>query len=302
MRVAATASALILSLAGAGCASSVASGSGKLRVVTAFYPVQFVAARVGGDLVEVSNLTPPGGEPHDLELRPSDVRALRQADVILYLADGFQPALEDAIKALPGRSRAIDLLAGLPLKAPVGKNEENVTVDPHVWLSPSLMARLVDRIRDALASKLPGRAAEFERKAAALKTDLGMLDIEYRAKLSHCALREFFTSHAAFAYLAERYGLRQVAITGLSPEAEPSPARLREVAGLARANHATTIFFETLVSPRVAQTVARIVGANTAVLDPIEGLTNSERTAGGDYFSVMRSNLDSLARGLECAA
>jgi len=289
-------SALILILAAAACAGGTAKDSGKPRVITAFYPIEFAARHVGGTFIDVKNLTPPGGEPHDLELRPSDVISMRGADLVLYFDSGFQPAIEDAIDTMPDRSKVVDLLSGLPLKTPSGENEENLQADPHVWLSPVLMQKLVDGVTEALVKRLPSKATEIRAAAEALGSDLIALDHEFRTKLSSCERRKIFTSHAAFAYMAEQYGLSQIAISGLSPEAEPSSERLLQIARQAKEAHATTIFFETLVSPRVAQAVARIVGAKTAVLDPIEGLPSTS----GDYFSVMRSNLKNLVEALGC--
>lgn len=291
--------AALLALSAAGCGGE-AGRSTRLRVVAAFYPLQEIVSRLGAELVAVTNVTPPGAEPHDLELRPSDVRRLRGAGLVLYLGRGFQPALEDAIGSLPDRSRAVDLLAGLPLKRSSG-DDEGLSADPHVWLSPPLMRRMSDAVAGVLAGSLPSHAAGIRSRASALADSLAALDREYRAKLARCARRELFTSHTAFSYLADEYGLTQIAITGLSPEAEPSPKRLQEVARLARAHGATTIFFETLVSPRVAQAVARIVGARTAVLDPIEGPTREQRAAGAGYLSIMRSNLTTLSEALGCA-
>jgi zinc transport system substrate-binding protein len=292
---------VVVAIVGVACSSNkTPAASGKLKVVTAFYPIELAARRVGGRFVDVSNLTPPGGEPHDLELKPSDVTSIRSADLILYFGEGFQPAVDDVIKGMSDKSKVIDLLSGMPLKPPSGENEENLTVDPHVWLSPVLMQRLVDEVRDALVKALPSHEAEFRAATGTLGTELSTLDGEFRVQLGSCARKEIFTSHAAFAYMADRYGLKQVAISGLTPESEPSSKRLQEIARQAEQDHATTIFFESLVSPRISETVARIVGAKTAVLDPIEGLTADEASAGADYFSVMRANLKNLVKALDC--
>ncbi|MFN2641693.1 MAG: metal ABC transporter substrate-binding protein [Actinomycetota bacterium] len=290
---------LLAFLAGA-CSSSKAGDAAKLRVVTAFYPIELAARRIGGSFVAVTNLTPPGGEPHDVELRPSDIRSLQSADVVLYFADGFQPAVEDALKSLPGKSVAVDLLEGLPLKTSGAGSEEGLTVDPHVWLSPALMQKIADKITAVLAENVSAHADEVRSASAAFAKDLSAIDDAYRMKLAQCARGEIFTAHAAFDYLAQQYGLEQIAISGLTPEAEPSSKRLQQIADRARRAHATTIFFETLVSPRVAEAVARIVGARTAVLDPIEGLTREEHAAGADYVSIMRSNLNNLVEALDC--
>jgi zinc transport system substrate-binding protein len=277
------AAVLALAMASAGCGGSGASPERGLDVVAAFYPLAEAARRVGGPFAQVHDITPTGVEPHDLELKPSDVGLIRSADLILYLGRGFQPALEDAIEAIPNRSAAVDLLEGLPLKKGV---EDGEATDPHVWLDPLLMIRIVERV-------VEGRALTY-------KTSLEELHRSFEDTLRTCVRREIVTAHAAFGYLAARYGFEQIAISGLSPEAEPSPRRLEEVAGIAKERGVKTIFFETLVSPRVAETVARVVRARTAVLNPIEGLTEDQRIAGENYVSLMRANLTELALGLQC--
>jgi zinc transport system substrate-binding protein len=259
----------------AGCGGG--TGSAATTVVAAFYPLAFAAQQIGGDGISVRNLTPPGVEPHDLELAGSDIRTIADAGLVLYLGQDFQPALEDAIDSTS--ANAVDLLG--PGKAK----------DPHVWLDPIRYAALAERIGKEL-----DRGSEAERLAAKLRA----LDSEFRRGLSHCERKEIVTSHAAFGYLAARYGLEQVAITGIAPEAEPTPRELESVVHEVQAVGATTVFFETLVSPRLAETVAREVGAKTAVLDPLEGLTEQETNAGEDYFSVMRENLAALRKGLGC--
>jgi zinc transport system substrate-binding protein len=289
---------VLLGLAGASCGRTTGSTGGALRVVAAFYPIAFAAEQIGGPAVAVHDLTPAGAEPHDLELRPSDLARLRDAGVVLYLGGGFQPAVEDALKTRSDTKGLVDVLSGLPLHP--GGGPENLTFDPHVWLDPVLMRTIADRIATALAAARPSERTEFGRRVVDLDRRLTALDGEYRRALVGCKRHDVVTSHAAFGYLAAEYGLTQIAITGLAPEAEPSPKRLAEVAKLARDRGATTIFFETLVSPRVAQAVARTVGAETDVLDPIEGLTDAERKAGVDYFSIMRKNLAAIVRALGC--
>jgi len=249
--------------------------------VASFYPLAFAAEQVGGPGLNVENLTPPGAEPHDLELSPIDAAALRDARLVLLLGDGFQPQLEDAAGGGDNVLRLLDT-PGLDV-LPNG--------DPHVWLDPLRYARIVMRIGEAL-----GR----EQAAAQLVSRLRELDAEYRSGLADCARHEIVTSHEAFAYLAQRYGLEQIPITGLSPEAEPQPADLAHVVQLVEERGVTTIYYETLVSPRIAETVARETGATTAVLDPIEGLTKDEIAAGDDYFTRMRANLRALEEGLGC--
>jgi zinc transport system substrate-binding protein len=262
-----------------GCGAGAGAGSGRETVVAAFYPLAYAAELAGGTRVHVDNLTPSGAEPHDLELTPGAVAKIQRADVVLYLGHGFQPAVADAVDGASGR--AVDLLDGLPLRAR----------DPHVWLDPVLYARIVRRVGTVLR-----RPARVAAPIARLHT----LDRDYRRGLAHCTRREIVTSHAAFGYLAQRYRLRQVAITGVTPESEPTARELARVVSVVRRTKATTIFFETLLSPRLADTVAREAGARTAVLDPIEGLTASEQAHGDTYFTLMRRNLAALRRALAC--
>jgi len=257
-------------------------------VVAAFYPLAFAAERIGPSSLHVANMTPPGAEPHDLELTPRAVAQIERASVVLYLSHGFQPAVADAVRNASGR--AIDVLRGLPLHPATGQ-EGGLTADPHVWLDPVLFARIVRRV----GAVLPRPVLE-----AGLLAQLRTLDRDYRAGLARCTRRDIVTSHAAFGYLAQRYGLAQVAITGLTPESEPSPKQLARVVRLVRRTHATTVFFERLVSSRLADTVAREVGARTAVLDPIEGLTPSEQARGATYVTLMRQNLTALRKALGC--
>jgi zinc transport system substrate-binding protein len=265
-----------------GCGGGSAGSPAKETVVASFYPLAYAAEEVGNGGVDVENLTPAGAEPHDLEVSPQDVAAIREADLVLLLGDGFQPQLEDAAGTGKKVLRLLDT-PGLALR-PDG--------DPHVWLDPLRYAKIVGRI---------GQALQRPDAAARLQARLRDLDGEYRTGLAHCERHEIVTSHEAFGYLAERYGLEQVAITGLSPEVEPEPAKLQQVVELVRERGITTIYFETLVSPRIAETVARETGAKTAVLNPIEGLTKNEISQGENYFSLMRTNLRTLREGLGCS-
>ncbi len=282
LRIALGAGLVLALLLLAGC------GAGRrASVVTAFYPLAYAAQTIAGPAVTVENLTPPGAEPHDVELTPRQVVALDRAKVVLFLSHGFQPAVEQAVRGASGTT--LDALAGLPLR--VGVGDETGKTDPHVWLDPLLFARIAGRIGGVLGKPRP---------AAALAARLGRLDAEYRAGLAHCRRHAFVTSHAAFGYLAARYHLRQIAITGLDPESEPSPAKLAALARLVRREQIKTVFFERLASPRLAQTVARAAGAKTAVLDPIEGLTPDEARHGATYLTIMRANLRALRLALGC--
>lgn len=290
----------VASLTGCGTDNSSAASSGKVDVVAAFYPFAFVAQQVGGDEVTVDNLTKPGAEPHDLELTPRQVLAISEADLAIYLK-GFQPSVDEAIQQnKPAHTLEVSTVVPLTRPAPPeedakDQNRAHLSGDPHIWLDPTKLATVARAVGDQLAAVDPAHAADFRAKAAALVTRLDGLDADLRAGLRNCRQKEFVTSHAAFGYFAERYGLEQIAIAGLSPEAEPAPARIQQIQREVEERGITTIFFETLVSPDLADTIARDTGATTAVLDPIEGIKDPSRD---DYFSVMRANLGALRKAL----
>ncbi|WP_433282826.1 metal ABC transporter substrate-binding protein [Micromonospora sp. CA-244673] len=305
-RALAAATAALLTLGGLAACSGDGGGSDpdRVDVVAAFYPLQFLAEKIGGDAVAVTSLAKPGAEPHDLELNPRQVGQVADAELIVYLS-GFQPAVDEAVEQ-NGGDRAFDVAGVQPLldaaagghqhEGEAGHEEESGGKDPHLWLDPTRLATAGDRLAERLGKADPGRAGDFTARAAALRAELTGLDADYTRGLATCQRREIVTSHTAFGYLADHYRLEQVGITGLSPDAEPAPQHLAEVAEEAREHGATTIFFETLVSPKIAETVAREVGARTAVLDPIEG-----RPADGDYLSAMRTNLQTLRTALDCS-
>jgi zinc transport system substrate-binding protein len=292
----------LLALLATSCASSGASdegSTGTLDVVAAFYPVQEAAQRVGGKLVDVTDLTAPGVEPHDLELTPDQVEAIATADVVLYLGAGFQPAVQDAIGDAEGV--AVDLLARLPTVEPPSGSEEGFSVDPHVWLDPVLYAQMVEEVRAGLARAAPEDASAFRTNADVFSQELSRLADDYRSGLAACERTLIVTNHAAFGYLADEYGLTQDAIAGLAPDAEPSAQRLAELKDLVERHGVTTIFTEDLVSPKVAETLAGEAGVRTAVLHTIEGLTDEEVAAGDDYGSQMQENLSTLRTALGCS-
>ena len=293
MRLAAALVFVVLVVAGCGGNDS----SSQREIVAAFYPLAWATQQVAPDDVHVVNLTPPGAEPHDLELSARDVERVREADLVLYLDRGFMPALEDAVE---GDENAIDLLAGESLlegadeyghEAQGDETDEEHELDPHIWLDPQRFARVARQIATALGNA---------EAAADVIAELERLDEEYRAGLADCERREIVTSHAAFGYLADAYDLEQIALTGISPEAEPSPRALEELVDEVREHDATTVFFETLVSPRLAETVAREADVETTALDPIEGLSQEALDDGEDYLSVMRENLGVLRDALGC--
>jgi zinc transport system substrate-binding protein len=287
----------LLALAAASCSSSDDGGSEPttLSVVASFYPLAEAADRVGGGLVDVSNLTPAGVEPHDLELTPDQVEAIGTADLVVYLGGGFQPAVEEAVADAEGV--VVDALSSVEtMPAPPGEAEGGLSVDPHVWLDPTLYARIAGAIAEALTGADADSASTFDANNDDFSGELDAIDSEYRNALASCERRQIVTNHAAFGYLAAAYDLEQIAISGLEPDAEPTPDRLAELADLVERDDITTIFTEELVPPDVAQTLADEVGVKTAVLYTLEGAPEG----GGDYGSAMRENLDTLRTALGC--
>jgi zinc transport system substrate-binding protein len=279
-------------VAGAAGCSAEAGSSGRPEVVASFYPLYEAAFRVGGARAEVTNLTPPGVEPHDVELATDDVDLLEGADVVVYAGLGFQPGVEEFAERSDGV--AVDVLEDLAL---LPSDEGR---DPHVWLDPELMEVIVRRTESALVRADAGGAMTYRRNADAYVEELRDLDADFERGLAECERGTIVVSHAAFGYMASAYGLRQEAITGISPEAEADPARLDELADLVESRGVTTIFTETLVSPALAETLAREVGVRTDVLNPIEGLTEEQQAAGEDYISLQRENLAKLREALGC--
>lgn len=282
-----------------GCSTHTPSDQSRLSVVVAFYPFQYVAEQVGGDQVNVTSLTHPGVEPHDLELTAKQVASVASADLVIY-EKTFQAAVDAAVEQQHPK-RVVDAAAIVPLRATTGfEAEEGPTsaLDPHTWLDPNSLITYAHAVADQLGQARPDQAPNFRARADALAASLTALDGEFRTGLAQCQRKVFVTSHAAFGYLAERYDLEQVGITGLSPDAEPTPTRLAEVQKVAQAKGVTTIFSETLASPALANALAKDLNLKTDVLDPLEGITDQSR--GTDYPSVMRSNLTALKTANGC--
>jgi zinc transport system substrate-binding protein len=271
-----------------------------LTVTAAFAPVAAAAEAIGGECVVVTNLTPPGVEPHDLELTPDDAAAIASAGIVLYMGSGFQPAVEDALGDAEGVTADVLALAETVPATPE-EADGGLAVDPHVWLDPGLWADVMPRLGAVMADAAPQADCDFAANAAAYAKELETIDEAYSAGLADCSTTVLVTNHAAFGYLASAYGLTQEAISGLQPEAEPTPARLAELKELVEANGVTTIFTEELVSPDVAETLADEAGVRTAVLDTLEGATAGSGEAGDDYGSRMRTNLKTLRSALGCS-
>ncbi|MFM8240604.1 MAG: metal ABC transporter substrate-binding protein [Actinomycetota bacterium] len=279
--IAAATAALGLTLSA--CGGSAATD--RPTVVAAFYPLAYAAQQVGGDAIDVIDLTPPGAEPHDLELTAQQVAQIAEADLVLYIP-GFQPAVDEAVAQQAG-DRALDVTQGIDL----------IPGDPHVWLDPLNMTTIGNSIADRFGTSLPDLADNVEAGAQQLSASMTALNGEWLAGTRSCTIRDLVVSHEAFGYLARAYGFTQVGIAGLSPDSEPSPARLAEVAALVKDRGVTTIYYETLVDPKIAQTVAAEAGATTAVLDPLEGLPEG---SDGNYVSVMTDNLAQVRTGQAC--
>ncbi|HEY0470410.1 MAG TPA: metal ABC transporter substrate-binding protein [Kribbella sp.] len=304
----------------AGCGNSGPGGSGgnggKLDLVASFYPLEFIAKAVGGDAVNVTTLTAPGVEPHDLELTPKQVGSIAVAKLVVF-EKGLQPAVDEAVTQ-NAQDAGFDVAPAAKLEDTGANFDQHNqggaatptdsvkpaaftagTLDPHFWLDPVRNAGVVQAVTDKLVSLDAAHADGYKRRATTLLSEVNKLDSEFRAGLANCELKTFVTSHEAFAYLAKRYGLQMVGIAGFTPDAEPTPARIKEVQDIVRAQKVTTIFYEELVSPKVAETIARDVHVRTAVLSPIEGL--SDANSKESYLSLMRENLQELRKANSCA-
>ncbi|WBO66466.1 metal ABC transporter substrate-binding protein [Streptomyces camelliae] len=283
-----------------------AANSGRLDVVASFYPMAFLAEQIGGGHVHVTSLTSPGQEPHDLEISPKQIAQLQDSDAVLYLKN-LQPSVDDAVAQSPVKTK-IDAASLTTLEEhgnEVGGHaaahdthtgEESGGKDPHLWLDPVRYAQVAQGVGAAFEKADPKHAADYKTNTAALVKRLNDLDRQFKDGLANTKTKVFITTHAAFGYLAERYGLTEEAINGLDPESEPSAARVRDLETMAKADGVSTVFYETLVSDKTAKTIAGDAGLKTDVLDPIEGITAKSR--GKDYFSVQEANLKALQQAL----
>jgi zinc transport system substrate-binding protein len=297
-----------------------------IDVIASFYPVYYFASEIGGDRANVQNITPAGAEPHDFVPNPQDLVAMQNADLLIFNGSGLEPWSESILADLSGEVTVVLASEGLATlegeehghgheevegeqhdeeeehEEEADHDEDEHVVDPHVWLSPVLAQRMVDSIAEGFAQADPVNAAYYRDNATALKERLAELDTAYRQGLAECASDDVVVSHAAFAYLAAAYDLNQVSIAGLSPDEEPSAGELADIATFAREHDVRYIFFESLVSPKLSETIATEVGAETLVLDPIEGITRDDLAAGLDYVSLMERNLANLKTALRCTS
>lgn len=266
----------------------------RTQVTASFYPLAHFAQQVGGDLIDVVNLTPAGAEPHDFEPTPQDITTLRSSQLFLANGAGLDPWAERLQSDLESNGVKVVMMTNA---LGLGDGE---AVDPHIWLDPILAKQQVAIIADALSELDPANGDIYHSRANSYTSQLDSLHESYQQKLANCERRDIVTSHDAFRYLADRYQLTVHAVSGLSPEEEPSARQLAEVADIARSKNVRYIFFETLVSPKLAETVAKEVGAETLVFNPIEGLTDEEIEKGSAYITIMEENLNNLVKALAC--
>lgn len=273
------------------------SDAQKITVVTSIYPLEFIVQELARSQANIINLVPSGFEPHDYELTPRDMGEIQSSDLVVV--NGIlEPWLEDLEQNLNEKEvHILNTSATLPL---LSSSENATRLDPHFWLDPQMMNLMTDTILKELIALDPDNEAAYATNAQYFKQRLSELDSTIETTLSHCEQKDFVTSHAAFAYLANRYGLNQVSIAGLSPEEEPSAQSLKAVVDFVQKNDVSVIFFESLVSPELSETIAQEVGADTMVLNPIEGLTQEQLAEGEDYFSLMQQNTMNLKSALRC--
>jgi len=272
----------------------------QLSVAVSFYPLYFLAEQIGGDKVRVTNLTPAGAEPHDYELTAQDMARLENSRLLLLNGGGVEVWGNNIQKNLdPAKTLVVVVGQGLTTRQLIEDNQAKI--DPHIWLSPALFKIMAGRVEQALSKIDPAATAYYQKNLTELIGRLDQLILAYKQGLKNCQQKNIIVAHAAFAYLADDYGLNQVAIAGLSPDAEPSSKQLADIARFARSNKVKYIFFESLVSPKLAQTIAQEIGAQTLVLNPLEGLTGDQLAQGQDYFTVMQQNLLNLQQALQCS-
>ena len=286
------------------CQSVPATGStehenDKLQVIASFYLMADFAVKIGGDLIQVTNLVPSGIEPHEWEPATTDMTLLEQADMLIYNGAGMEHWIDSVESALDNKDLfLVETAREIALKPAKGETKDRQDSDPHVWLSPLNAKKQLQSILKALVQADPANQASYQENYDHWAAEMDKLDQDFRSGLTDLPNREIIVAHQAFGYLCAEYGLVQVAIEGLMADSEPDPARMAEIVSFARDHDVSVIFFEQLASQKVADTIAREIGARTAVLNPLEGLTDDQLAAGDDYFSVMRQNLAALVDAL----
>lgn len=282
--------------------TSNASESTKLKVVASFYPMYDFAVKIGGDKAEVSDMVPAGTEPHDWEPSAADIKNLEEADLFVYSGAGMEHWANDVLQSLDNSKLvSVEASRGLTLRAGHSHEEEHDhgQYDPHVWLSPVNAKKEMENIKDAYVKADPDNRDYYESNYKTYAAKFDELDQEYKDTLSALPNKDIVVSHEAFGYLCDAYGLNQMGIDGISPDSEPDPARMAEIIDFVKENNVKVIFFEDMVSPKVAETIASETGAKTEVLNPLEGLSDEELKNGEDYFSVMEINRKKLEEALK---
>jgi zinc transport system substrate-binding protein len=302
-----------------------AEGADRLSVYASFFPMYDFAVKIGGERVDAVNMVPTGVEPHDWEPGTADIAGLTGADVFIYNGADMEHWVEDVLESLRNdRLAVVEASSGIELMEghhhdhdhddhdhededehddhdedhdePEGHDDhEEGGHDPHVWLNPRHAKIQMRNIRDALKLADPDGAGYYDANYDKYAAMLDELDAEFTGALAEHAGKDIIVAHQAFGYLCAAYGLNQVPIEGLAPDSEPSPARMAEVIEFAREHSISVIFFEELVSPKVAETIAEAIGARTDVLNPLEGL-GEDSPADADYFSIMRANLQAIVQ------
>lgn len=281
-----------------------------LKVMASFYPMYDFAAKIGGDKAEVITLVPSGTEPHDWEPAAADIRNLEEADLFIYSGAGMEHWVDDVLASLDNKDLiSVEASKGVALRdghshsheeeEGAGEPEEEGQYDPHVWLSPLNAEKEMDNIKNAYIKADPDNRDYYEANYELYASRFADLNQKFKDTLSSLQNKDIVVSHEAFGYLCDAYGLNQVGIEGLSPDSEPSPAKMAEIIDFVRANHVRVIFFEELVSPKVAETIAKETSSSVQVLNPLEGLSDEELESGADYFSVMEENLKQLEAALK---
>lgn len=299
--------ALLAGCTGGTDPSSAPSGEGKkLSVYTSFYAMEDFTEKIGGDKITVTNLVPSGTEPHDWEPQASDIAGLENADVLVYNGAGMEHWVGDVLESLQNKKLvAVEASKGISLLESTGEHEEEESgapqseaeessADPHVWLDPENAKKEMETIKNALVQADPANKETYEANYTKYAAQADELNSEFRQIADGLKSKDLIVAHQAFGYLCKAYGLNQVAIEGLSPDSEPDAARMAEIIEFAKEHKVTTIFFEELVSPKVAETIAKATGAKTEVLDPLEGLSDENKAAGMDYFSIMKKNMEAI--------
>lgn len=316
--------AAIAALTLGGCSATTKSGKadgGKVEAVASFYPLAYVTSQVGGDLVDVTNLT-PSGEAHEVELSAKDLTTISQADALIYLS-GFQAAVDDAVKEAAPKN-TLDVAKAAKLKKlsaekateheaahahegdhegehqgeheEAGHDHHHGGFDPHFWLDPQRLSQVVPQVVATLSQADPDHGDTFQKNGKALQDKLADLDKEYRSGLNKCATPTAVTAHEAYGYLADRYGFEQVGVKGVDPEAETSLTRLQEVANIAKDKKVNVLFSESALGDKDTKTLAEQLGIKSEVLDPLEIQVDKNQ----DYLQVMHDNLEKLSKAMKC--